>query len=59
MNTDIEKSVEILAPLSSLVVATGAGMSKESGIPYKILRQWWDERYSPEWTMTGKKQKGV
>lgn len=33
MNPDIDKCVEILAQLSNLVVATGAGMSKESGIP--------------------------
>jgi NAD-dependent deacetylase len=30
---DIDRAVEILAPVSKLVVATGAGMSKESGIP--------------------------
>ncbi len=33
MNPDIEKSAEILAFARCLVVATGAGMSKESGIP--------------------------
>jgi NAD-dependent deacetylase len=31
--TDIEKAVELLKPVRKLVVTTGAGMSKESGIP--------------------------
>jgi len=31
--TDIERAVELLTPVRKLVVTTGAGMSKESGIP--------------------------
>ena len=31
--TDVEKAVELLTPVRKLVVTTGAGMSKESGIP--------------------------
>lgn len=33
MITDIERAVELLTPVRRLVVTTGAGMSKESGIP--------------------------
>ena len=31
--TDIDRAVEVLTPVRKLVVTTGAGMSKESGIP--------------------------
>ncbi|MGD8413618.1 MAG: NAD-dependent deacylase [Candidatus Latescibacterota bacterium] len=31
--SELEKAVELLKPVQSLVVSTGAGMSKESGIP--------------------------